>query len=926
MPTRKIGRGRQTAVASGVAPDAASDAAAKAVTGVATDMCVGRKFRQNRYYLIAAISLPLPHCHCGASRIIADMPASNVSKPARYSKPKSEPAAPRRGWLGRGFGRLLLKTTVFCAGLGLCGALAATLAITLAWPNLPDLSAMIDYRPRVPLRIYTADKVLIGEFGTERRNVLRFDEIPDVMKSAILSAEDDRFYQHRGIDWMGVARATLANLVTLSKAQGASTITMQVARNFYLSSDKNFTRKFYELLLTLKIEATLSKDQILDLYMNQIYLGQRAYGFAAASRTYFGKQLTDITTAEAAMLAGLPKAPSRYNPITNLERAKIRQQYVLGRMRLLGYLTEDEYQQALAQDIVIKSAPGTPAGGYAIHAEYVAELARQLLYNVYQDNVYSRGFNIYTTIRSEDQQAAWQAVREGVLTYTRRSVYPGPETTVALPARLEADAARFDALIDDLQERWPDHNGLLMGVVLSVAPNKIVVARSAGQIVEVTHRNALAVVARGLDRQAEPPQKISRGAVVYLNLNQDASGRQYWEIINRPLVQAAFVSLRPQDGAIMSLVGGFDFQEKFNRVTQAWRQPGSLFKPFIYASALERGLTPDTQISDEPIMFTAEQTGSTEDWMPKNYNDVYDPMLTLREGLYKSRNMVSIRVMQAIGPQYVQDYISRFGFERSRHPAVLSLALGAGSVTPLQLASGYAVFANGGYRVLPYLIDHVTDSTGKVIMQSRPVVAGDAAARAIDPRTAFVMNDMMQDVVKRGTAVRVRETFKRRDLGGKTGTTNQSRDAWFAGYTPQLVGVTWVGFDQPRSLGEREAGSGTPLTIWMRYMQTALARLPETPPAELPPGLLQYGNKLYFSEFPPGKAVARVGLPVESDVLYNGDALAIDASQVNPHLPGDSVGELIRQIRSQGYADEASSDSQANSQADTQVEARQVQF
>jgi len=835
----------------------------------------------------------------------------------------SSPSSPRRGWLGR----WLFKATVFCAGLALCGALAAALAITLAWNHLPDLSAMIDYRPRVPLRIYTADKVLIGEFGAERRNVLRFDEIPDVMKSAILSAEDDRFYQHRGIDWLSVARATLANLISLRKAQGASTITMQVARNFYLSTDKNLTRKFYELLLTLKIEATLSKDQILDLYMNHIYLGQRAHGFAAASRTYFGKPLADITVAEAAMLAGLPKAPSRYNPITNLERATIRQHYVLGRMRLLGYLTEDEYQEALAQKIVIKSAPGTPAGGYTIHAEYVAELARQLLYNVYQDNIYSRGFNIYTTIRSDEQQAAWQAVREGVLGYTRRAVYPGPETTVALPAGLEKEATRFNPLIDDLQERYPDHNGLLMGVVLAAAPDKIVVARSAEQIVEVTHKNALAVVARGLGSEASAAQKISRGAVVYLNRNQgsgdkEAGGKGYWEVINRPTVQAAFVSLRPQDGAIVSLVGGFDFQEKFNRITQAWRQPGSLFKPFIYASALERGLTPDTQVSDEPITVTAEQTGSSEDWTPKNYNDVYDPMLTLREGLYKSRNMVSIRIMQAIGPQYAQDYVTRFGFDRNRHPAVLSLALGAGSATPLQLASGYAVFANGGYLVPPYLIDHVTDSDGKIIMQARPVLAGDAAARAIDPRTAYVMNDMLQGVMSHGTAVRAGAAFKRADMGGKTGTTNESRDAWFAGYTPQRVGITWVGFDQPRSLGEREAGSGTPLTIWMGAMQTALLHLPHTPPAQVPPGLLKFGDKLFFAEFPPGKAVARVGLPDQADFLYNGDTLAIDASQINPNK-SESIGELLRQLHAP--RDDAAS-SPTPAPANNQVEARRVHF
>ncbi|HWL28476.1 MAG TPA: transglycosylase domain-containing protein, partial [Burkholderiaceae bacterium] len=398
-----------------------------------------------------------------------------------------------RSWVGR----FIFKIAIFVAGLGLCGALLGSLALALAWPNLPDLSAMIDYRPRVPLRIYTADKVLIGEFGEERRNVLRFDEIPDVMKSAILSAEDDRFYQHGGIDWTGVARATLANLTHMSKTQGASTITMQVARNFYLSSEKTYTRKFYELLLTFKIEATLTKDQILDLYMNQIYLGHRAYGFAAASRTYFGKQLGDITPAEAAMLAGIPKAPSRFNPIANFDRAKSRQAYVLGRMRNLGYLTEEEYKKAMDQEIVLKSAPGTPAGGYAVHGEYVAELARQLLYGVYQDNIYSRGFNVYTTVHSKDQEVAYQAVRDGILDYTRRAPYPGPEETVDMPDGIESDAAKLDALLDDIQEKYPDSGDVMTAVVLQASPTKITVARSSSQIIEVTDKNALKIVARG---------------------------------------------------------------------------------------------------------------------------------------------------------------------------------------------------------------------------------------------------------------------------------------------------------------------------------------------------------------------------------------------------------------------------------------------
>ncbi|MCX5592308.1 penicillin-binding protein 1A [Alcaligenes endophyticus] len=789
------------------------------------------------------------------------------------SSPKtSSPSAPTRS-SGSFFVRLVTKTVILLGGLGLCAALLASLALALTWPNLPDLSAMIDYRPRVPLRIYTADKVLIGEFGEERRNVLRSDEIPDVMKSAILAAEDDRFYQHSGIDWMGVGRAALANLTHMSKTQGASTITMQVARNFYLSSDKTYTRKFYELMLTFKIEATLSKEQILELYMNQIFLGHRAYGFAAASRTYLGKELADVTIAEAAILAGIPKAPSRYNPIANFSRAKSRQAYVLGRMRALGYITEAEYEQAMHQEIIIKPAVGTPAGGYAVHGEYAAELARQLLHGVYQENVYSRGLNIYTTIDSKDQEAAYLALRNGVLNYTRRARYTGPQGQIALPAGLENDAAALDATLDQTFEKFPDVGDMLTGVVLEASPTHIRVARSAEKIIDVTDKRALNIVARGLGNKAAPDVKIERGSVVYLFKQPE-----YWEVLNMPSVQAALVSMRPQDGAIKAMVGGFHFSDgKFNRVTQAWRQPGSAFKPFIYASALERGLTPATQISDEPFIIPA--TATSKAWAPKNYGRTYEPMLTMRQGLYKSKNMVSIRIMQAVGAKYVQDYLTRFGFDPARQPAVLPLALGAGSVTPLQLAAAYSVFANGGYRVQPYLIDHVTDSTGKVIMQAQPTIAGDSAARAIDARTAYVMNDMLRGVATSGTGARASATLKRNDIGGKTGTTNDSHDAWFAGYTPKLVSVAWMGFDQPRSLGSGETGGGAAMPIWIDYMGKALAGEPLAPPGAMPPGLSRQNGDFYFDEFPPGQAIARVGLPAPGDF--------------------DGIDDLLRQLPSE---------------------------
>jgi penicillin-binding protein 1A len=618
--------------------------------------------------------------------------------------------------------------------------------------------------------------------------------------------------------------------------------------------------------------------------MNQIFLGHRAYGFAAACRTYFGKPLSEITAAEAAMLAGIPKAPSRFNPISNFKRAKERQAYVLGRMKALGYLTDAEYKRAMAQPIEVKSAAGTPAGTYSIHADYPAELARRLLYNVYQDNIYSRGFDIYTTINSKDQEAAYHSVRSGILDYTRRSRYPGPAADIDLPAGVENSPTQLDSILDDLQDKYPDSGGLLTGVVLSASPTKVVVARSSQEIVDVDNKDALRVIARALKKNAAPKEKIERGSVVYLHKYDN-----HWEIINMPTVEAAFVAVRPQDGAILALVGGFDYNtDKFDRVTQAWRQPGSSIKPFIYASSLERGLTPATQISDEPFFLTAAQTGS-KPWAPKNYGNHYEPMLTMRQGLYKSENMVAIRIMQAVTPKYAQEYLTRFGFDKSRQPAVLPMAIGAGTVTPLQMAGAYSVFANGGYRVPPYLIDHVTDSSGRVIMQAKPVVAGDAAARAIDPRTCYVMDDLLRGVATYGTGAKAHQVLKRNDIGGKTGTTNDSRDAWFAGFTPKLVGIAWMGYDQPKSLGVGETGGGAALPIWLNFMQVALKGQPETPPAPMPTGLSKIDGDYYFDEFPPGKAVARVGLPSPTDQLPGG-------------VPGtgstDGIGALLNQLGS----------------------------
>jgi penicillin-binding protein 1A len=754
--------------------------------------------------------------------------------------------------------RLAIKAALLLGGLAACGVIALCLAIALAWPSLPDLHAMTDYRPRIPLRVYTADNVLIGEFGEEHRNVLRFDEIPEVMKHAVLAAEDDRFYEHGGVDWTGVIRAMLTNALSLSKSQGASTITMQVARNFYLSSEKTYTRKLYELLLTFKIESALTKDQILELYMNQIYLGHRAYGFAAAARTYFGKPLADVTPAEAAILAGIPKAPSRYNPATNLPRAQIRQHYVLGRMRALGWLDEAQYQAALAQPITLRGAAEAGSGGFRVHGEYPAELARQLMYGIYGDETYSRGLNVYTSINAKDQEAAYQAVRASILDYTRRARYPGPEDQVDLPDDIEKDPQALDDLIDGLQDKYPDSGDLYLGVVLAASPTSITVARGSHDIITVDDKKALAIVARALNPKAKDDERLRRGSVVYVHKNGDA-----WEVLNMPTLQGALVSLEPDEGAIRAMVGGFDFYRgNFNRAVQAWRQPGSNIKPFIYAAALSRGLTPATQISDMPFSLTAEQTGSKA-WNPKNDGNSYEPMLTLRQALYKSRNMVSIRILQAITPAYGQDFLTRFGFEKSRWPAVLPIALGAGSATPLQVANAYAVWANGGYRVTPFLIDHVTDSSGKVLMQAQPQHAGDDANRVVDPRLAWIMDDLLRGVATYGTAARAHQVLKRDDVAGKTGTTNDSVDVWFSGYTPALATTVWMGFDQPKSLGSNEFGAGLTLSAWLQYMQTALKGIAVAPKRPMPSGLLVDNGEYYLSEFPPGQAVASLDLPTE---------------------------------------------------------------
>jgi penicillin-binding protein 1A len=724
--------------------------------------------------------------------------------------------------------RYLVFPLAVLAGLAVAGILALGLVVVLAYPQLPSLDALTSYQPKIPLRIYTAEGVLIGEFGEERRAVVSISEVPQQLKNAVIAAEDERFYEHPGIDYLGVMRAAWANLIAGGRRQGASTITMQVARNFFLSSEKTLTRKLYEALLAFKIEHSLSKEQILELYVNQIYLGQRAYGFAAASQMYYGKALGQLSLAETAMLAGLPKAPSLYNPISNPQRAKQRQQYVLRRMTELGHIDATQYEDALKAPLRTRRETVTE---YSVHAEYAAEMVRQALAEHYPEDVYTRGFRVYTTLRKADQEAAYESLRRGVLEYDRRQGYRAPEGYVELPANPEDED--FDAALDD----YADNGDLLAAVVLAADGKQVQAALRTGERITVGGAG-LQFAARALDPKAPPQKRIRKGAVVRVQ----REGKS-WHILQLPEVEAALISLDPQDGAIRALVGGFDFgRSKFNHVTQAWRQPGSSFKPFIYSAALEKGFTAATVVPDEPVVLEEEQTGSQR-WEPKNYDGKFEGPMRLRTALAKSKNMVSIRILDAIGPKYAQEYVTRFGFESARHPPYLTMALGAGSVTAWQLARAYSVFANGGFLVQPYFIHKIVDDRGNPMAVAEPRRAGDEALRVLDPRNAFIIDNMMQDVTRHGTAARAAR-LGRGDLAGKTGTTNEFVDAWFAGYQPALVSVAWVGFDQPKTLGRNQTGGVVALPIWLGYMEKVLPELPETS-RTIPPGVVAVPTMSY---------------------------------------------------------------------------------
>lgn len=788
--------------------------------------------------------------------------------------PPTAPKTPKRKrhW----FIRLLTGTFGLIFAVCASTVLLVLIGLAIAYTSLPDLSSLQNYQPKLPLRVFTSEGNLIAEFGEERRSYVPFEEIPQDVKNAILAIEDARFYEHDGVDYTGVARAALANFKR-ARSQGASTITMQVARNIYLSSEKSLKRKIYEILMAIKMERSLSKDQILDVYLNHIFLGHRSYGFAAAAETYFGKSIRDVNLAEAAMLAGLPQSPSRKNPISNPKRARARQLYILERMVINGFITQAQADAAKATPLVIQRLKRQQT---TVHARYVAEMVRQLVYAQYGADSYTRGLNVYTTINTKKQNAAYAAVRKGVLNFDAKFRYRGPEYYVDLPT----DPELLEDTIQETLTKTPDAGDLLSAVVITASPKKVVVRRIGSDDMNITG-SGLRFASWSLSNRAPKEKQIRPGAVIRIQRDKDA-----WRIRQLPRVESALVALDPRTGAIEALIGGFDFSKNnFNRATQAQRQPGSSFKPFIYSAGLEAGITPNTMISDSPIVLSAAETGG-QTWSPKNYGGRNGPPVTMRAALTRSKNLPSVRILQTVGTQKTQAWAERFGFVAERTPAYLTMALGAGATSPLEMARGYAVFANGGYRVNPYIISLIRDQHGNTINEvSPPVLTEDM--RAISRRNAFVMNTMLRDVTTRGTAARA-SALGRNDVYGKTGTTNSSKDAWFTGFQPTLVTIVWFGYDNPRNLGAGATGGKLSLPIWIDFMGNALKDVPQTPINTVPKGLVKSDGSWVYSEFAGGRGITQIGPFEDTGFATDGTDTSLQDDTFNQNIPPAAGGSL----------------------------------
>ncbi len=731
------------------------------------------------------------------------------------------------------------RLALLLAGLWL-GLSSGPVAWSATPMDLPSLEALVDYRPKIPLRVYTSDGVLIGEFGQERREFMPIKDIPLIQKQALLAIEDARFYEHGGVDFKGVARAVITDLTSGLK-QGASTITMQVARDFYLSKDKLFSRKLTEVMLAYKIERTLSKDQILELYMNQVYLGQRAYGFSSAARVYFGKPLQELSLAQAAMLAGLPQAPSAINPVVNPKRAQARQQLVLKRMRELGYISDAQLRQAMAEDLKVRPEGRT----FSPHAQYAAEMVRQAIVAEFKDEAYTRGINVTTTLVNAEQEAAYAAVRRQVMAYDQRHGYRGPEGSLLLPGNSEERLKAVEAKL----AQHPASDSLLSAVVLSITPQSVQAMLADGTVVHILPEG-WRWAAAALARNAKPALQLKPGSVI--RVQQAEKGQ--WRISQLPNVGVALVALNHQTGAYRALVGGFDFSARpFNHVTQAGRQPGSAMKPFLYAAALEKGFSPANLVNDAPLTLTAAETGAAP-WSPQNDDGVYEGPITLRRALAQSKNVAAVRLLRAITPAQAHAFLPRFGFDANKHPLNYTLALGTGSVTPLQMAGAYSVLANGGFQIKPYLIQKVVDIRGKLLFEAKPPLVAQETDRVLEARNAFVTTSLLREVTLSGTGAAATRQLGRQDLAGKTGTSSEAVDGWFAGYGGNTTAVAWMGYDEPRSLGGREFGATVALPIWIDYMRVALTGKPApSPPA--PAGVSSVQGDWVYDEFqPPGLA------------------------------------------------------------------------
>lgn len=719
--------------------------------------------------------------------------------------------------------------------LGSLGVLALIVAAALVYPQLPDTASLSHYKPKQPLRVFTADGVEIGGFGSERRVYQPIDQIPRLMKDSLLAVEDARFYEHSGIDPVGIVRAVAYSLT--GRLQGASTITQQVARTFFLDRSRTFGRKFKEALLAIKIETQLSKDQVLELYMNQIYLGARAYGFEAAAHAYFGKTLASLTPAEVAMLAGLPQNPSFANPIRNFDRARARQLVVLQRMHALGVIDDAQYATAKAQKLSIRKLDEMD-----VHAEYVAEMARQQVYAQYGDLAYTTGLTVTTTLRADEQQAAYKALRRTLVERELRQPWRGPEGDERLPDSLRDDAPAVAQALSD----YDDDEELRVAIVTAANPKAVTAVLASGEVLKL-EGTALRQAQPGLVAGAKAPQRIVRGSVV--RVLQQGKG---WVITQWPEAEGALVALDPANGEVRALVGGFDFhRNQFNHVTQGWRQPGSSYKPFLYAAAMDNGVMPQTLVNDAPLTRVG-------DWAPQNADGSADGPITVREGLTRSKNLVTIRLVQLLGPVAAREWTTRYGFDASRQPDNLTLALGSGATTPLQLAGAYAVIANGGYKLSPILIRRVTKASGEVVFEA-PEQTLDESLRTVPARNTFLTASLLQDVTRSGTAARAQAVLKRPDLYGKTGTTNDVFDAWFAGFQPGLVAVVWLGYDTPRSLGNHASGSSLALPAWIDFMSAALKKVPvrEITPPE---GVVQVQGDWRYTEWASGGYLSELGL------------------------------------------------------------------